>query len=64
MLCVENNHNCVRDIILNDENLKKFTKKDLDLMFSHTNSTLCKSLNGKIIYKVFSFLWRIKFFKL
>ena len=36
---VENNHNYVRDIIPNGKSLKHLTQKDVDLMFSHINST-------------------------
>ena len=54
---VENNHNYVRDIIPNGKNLKKLTQEDLDLMFSHINSTPRESLNGKTPYEAFAFFY-------
>lgn len=54
---VENNHNYVRNILPNGKNLKKLTQEDLDLMFSHINSTPRKSLNGKTPYESFEFLY-------
>ena len=54
---VENNHNYVRDIIPNGKNLKKLTQEDLDLMFSHINSTPRESLNGRTPYEVFAFFY-------
>lgn len=54
---VENNHNYVRDIIPNGKSLKKLTQEDLNLMFSHINSTPRLSLNGKTPYDAFSFLY-------
>lgn len=44
---VKNNHNYVRDIIPNGKSLKNLTQEDLNLMFSHINSTPSKGLNGK-----------------
>lgn len=54
---VENNHNYVRDIIPNGKNLKNLTQEDLDLMFSHINSTPRESLNGKTPYEAFAFFY-------
>ena len=54
---VENNHNYVRDIIQNGKNIKNLTQEDLNLMFSHINSTPRKSLNGKTPYEAFEFLY-------
>lgn len=54
---VENNHNYVRDIIHNGKNIKNLTQEDLNLMFSHINSTPRKSLNGKTPYEAFEFLY-------
>ena len=54
---VENNHNYVRDIIPNGKSLKKLTQEDVDLMFSHINSTPRESLNDKTPYEVFSFFY-------
>ena len=54
---VENNHNYVRDIIPNGKSLKNLTQEDLNLMFSHINSTPRKVLNGKHLMKLLSFVW-------
>lgn len=54
---VENNHNYVRDIIPNRKSLKNLTQEDLNLMFSHINSTPRKVLNGKTPYEAFEFLY-------
>ena len=54
---VENNHNYVRDIIPNGKDLKKLTQEDVDLMFSHINSTPRESLNDRTPYEVFAFFY-------
>lgn len=54
---VENNHNYVRDIIPNGKKLDDLTQQDIDLMFSHINSTPRESLNGRTPYEVFSFFY-------
>lgn len=54
---VENNHNYVRDILPNGKNLSKLTQDDLNLMFSHINSTPRSSLGGKTPYEAFSFFY-------
>lgn len=54
---VENNHNYLRDIITNEMDLSNLTQDDLDLTFSHINSTPRKSLNGKTPYEMFKFLY-------
>lgn len=54
---VENSHNYVRDIIPNGKSLKNLTQEDLNLMFSHINSTPRKSLNGRTPYETFEFLY-------
>lgn len=54
---VENNHNYVRDILPNEKSLKNLTQEDLELMFSHINSTPRKSLNGRTPYETFEFLY-------
>ena len=54
---VENNHNYVRDILPNGKSLKNLTQEDLNLMFSHINSTPRKVLNGKTPYEAFEFLY-------
>ena len=52
---IENNHNYVRDIIPNGYPLDKLTQEDIDLMFSHINSTPRRSLYDKTPYEVFVF---------
>lgn len=54
---VENNHNYVRNIIPNGKKLHDLTQDDLDLIFSHINSTPRESLNGKTPYEAFSFFY-------
>ena len=54
---VENTHNYVRDIIPNEIDLSNLTQDDLDLMFSHINSTPRKIYNGKTPYEMFIFLY-------
>jgi hypothetical protein len=54
---VENGHNYVRDIIPNGYPLDVLTQADIDLMFSHINSTPRRSLGGKSPNEVFSFLY-------
>lgn len=54
---VENNHNYIRDILPNKRVLKNLKQEDLNLMFSHINSTPRKSLNGKTPYEAFEFLY-------
>ena len=44
---VENTHNYIRDIILNEIDISNITQDDLDLMFSHINSTPRNSLKEK-----------------
>jgi len=52
---VENNHNYVRDIVPNGKSLMCISQADIDLMFSHINSTPRKALRGKTPFEVFSF---------
>ena len=54
---VENNHNYVRDIIPNGYPLDNLTQEDIDLMFSHINSTPRRSLGDKSPFEVFSFFY-------
>lgn len=54
---VENNHNYIRDILPNGQNLAGLTQQDLDLMFSHINSVPRKVLGGRTPYDVFSFFY-------
>ena len=53
---IENTHNYIRDIIPNEIDISNVTQDDLDLMFSHINSTPRKSLNDKTPYEVFNFM--------
>lgn len=57
---VENNHNYVRDIITNSLSIDNITQEDLDLVFSHINSTPRESLNGKTPYEMFEFLYGVE----
>jgi IS30 family transposase len=54
---IENNHNYVRDIIPNAYPLDSISQADIDLMFSHINSTPRRSLSGKTPYELFTFLY-------
>lgn len=54
---IENNHNYVRDIIPNAYPLDSISQADIDLMFSHINSTPRRSLSGKTPYELFVFLY-------
>ena len=53
---VENTHNYIRDIIPNEIDISNITQDDLNLMFSHINSTPRKSLKDKTPYEVFCFI--------
>jgi len=54
---VENNHNYVRDIIPKSYPLDSLSQSDINLMFSHINSTPRRSLGGKSPFELFSFLY-------
>lgn len=54
---VENTHNYIRDIIPNEVDMSNLNQDDLDLMFSHINSTPRNSLKGKSPYEVFEFMF-------
>ena len=54
---VENNHNYIRDIIPNSYPLDCLTQTDINLMFSHINSTPRRSLGDKSPYEVFCFMY-------
>ena len=54
---VENNHNYVRDIIPNGYPMDVLSQSDIDLMFSHINSTPRGSLADKTPFEMFSFLY-------
>ena len=53
---VENSHNYIRDIIPNQMDISNITQDDLNLLFSHINSTPRKSLKDKTPYEVFCFM--------
>ena len=53
---IENTHNYIRDIIPNEIDISNITQDDLNLMFSHINSTPRKSLKDKSPYEVFKFM--------
>ena len=57
---VEGNHNYIRDIIPNGLDISNITQQNLELMFSHINSTPRESLNGKSPYEVFEFMYGSK----
>lgn len=50
-------HHLVRNILPNKRNLDKLTQEDLDLMFSHINSTPRVSLGGRTPYEVFTYFY-------
>ena len=54
---VENNHNYLRNIIPNGIRLDSLTQGELDMVFSHINSTPRASLNGKTPYEAFAFFY-------
>ena len=54
---VENNHNYIRDIIPNSYPMENLTQTDIDLMFSHINSTPRRSLGDKSPFELFCFLY-------
>ena len=54
---VENNHNYVRDIIPNSYPMGSLSQSDIDLMFSHINSTPRRSLGDKSPYEMFCFMY-------
>lgn len=53
---IENNHNYVRDILPSAYPLDALTQADIDLMFSHINSTPRRSLSDKTPYEMFVYL--------
>ena len=54
---VENNHKYVRDVLPKGKSLQKLTQENLNLIFSHINSTPRATLNGKTPYEAFEFLY-------
>jgi len=54
---VENNHNYIRDVIPNSYPMENLIQTDIDLMFSHINSTPRRSLGDKSPFELFCFLY-------
>ena len=54
---VENNHNFIREVLLNGQSWNHLTQEKIDLMFSHINSTPRENLGGKTPYEIFSFIY-------
>ena len=54
---LENGHNYIRGIIANGYPLDDLTQSDIDLMFSHINSTPRRSLGDKSPFEMFSFIY-------
>lgn len=57
---VENNHNYVRDIIPNGYSLNALNQADIDLMFSHINSTPRRAISDRTPYEMLAFLYGSK----
>ncbi len=55
---VENNHNYIRDIIPNGCSMSNLTQDDVDLMFSHINSTPRRSLGEKSPFELVRFMYQ------
>lgn len=54
---VENNHNYIRDIIPNRYPMDNLSQEDIDLMFSHINSTPRLSLGDKSPFELLTFMY-------
>lgn len=52
---VEKNHTLLRDILPQGSSFDTLSQQDIDLVFSHINAVLRKSLNGKSPYSIFEF---------
>ena len=52
---VEKNHTLFRDIVPSGSSFDDFSQDTVDLIFSHVNGILRKSLNGKSPFEVFAF---------
>lgn len=52
---VEKNHTLLRDILPQGSSFDTLSQQDIDLVFSHINAVLRKSLNGKSPYSLFEF---------
>lgn len=54
---VENTHTQLRNILPKQTSFDDLTQEDIDLVFSHVNSTKKASLNGKTAYEIFTFMY-------
>jgi IS30 family transposase len=54
---VEKNHTLFRDIVPKGQSFDHFTQDTVDLIFSHVNGVVRKTLNNKTPYELFSFLF-------
>ena len=54
---VENNHNFIREILPNGQSWCNLTQDNVNLIFSHINSTPRESLGDKTPYEVFTFIY-------
>lgn len=52
---VEKNHTLLRDILPQGSSFDDLSQQDINLIFSHVNGVLRKSLNGKSPYDLFAF---------
>jgi IS30 family transposase len=54
---VEKNHTLFRDVVPPGKSFDGFTQETVNLVFSHVNSVMRKSLNGKTPYEMFAFTY-------
>lgn len=54
---VENTHTQLRNVLPKQTSFDDLTQEDIDLVFSHINSTKKASLNGKSAYEIFTFMY-------
>ena len=54
---IENVHNYIRDILPNGFPMDVLSQADIDLMFSHINSTPRRALNDKTPFELFAFFY-------
>ena len=54
---MENNHNFIREILLNGQDWSHLTQEKINLMFSHINSTPRENLGNKTPYEIFTFIY-------
>ena len=57
---VEKNHTLLRDILPQGSSFDSLSQADIDLVFSHINSVMRKSLNGKTPFQMFSFTYGLQ----